>query len=157
MDGGAALLVGAILVVSGPTVVLPLLAFIRPTGAVRALLKWEGTLVDPVGAMLGAVVFVAVGSGEGWQPGALLLGLGVGAACAAVGAPVLWLLLRWAHHSAPRMVVPTTLMVVVGVVVTADLIRDDAGLMSSVVLGVVVANQRSIDVSRALFEFEETL
>jgi NhaP-type Na+/H+ or K+/H+ antiporter len=157
MDGGAALLVGAILVVSGPTVVLPLLAFIRPTGAVRALLKWEGTLVDPVGALLGAIVFVAVGSGEGWQPGALLLGLGVGIACAAVGAPALWLLLREVHRSAPRMVVPATLMVVVAVVVVADLIRDDAGLMAAVMLGLVVANQRSIDVSRSLFEFGETL
>jgi NhaP-type Na+/H+ or K+/H+ antiporter len=33
--------------VSGPTVVLPMLAFIRPTRDVRSLLKWEGVLVDP--------------------------------------------------------------------------------------------------------------
>jgi NhaP-type Na+/H+ or K+/H+ antiporter len=157
MDRGAAFLVGAILVVSGPTVVLPLLAFIRPTGAVRALLKWEGTLVDPIGALLGVVVFVAVASGKGWEPGAMMLDLGVGAAVAAVGAPTLWLILREVHRSAPRMVVPATLMVVVAVVVAADLIRDDAGLVAAVVLGVVVANQRSIDVSRSLFEFEETL
>jgi NhaP-type Na+/H+ or K+/H+ antiporter len=157
MDRGAAFLVGAILVVSGPTVVPPLLAFIRPKGAVRALLKWEGTLVDPIGALLGVVVFVAVGSGQGWQPGALMLDLGVGAAVAAVGAPALWLLLREVHRSAPRMVVPATLMLVVAVVVAADLIREDAGLVAAVVLGVVVANQRSIDVSRSLFEFEQTL
>jgi NhaP-type Na+/H+ or K+/H+ antiporter len=157
MDVGAALLVGAILVVSGPTVVLPLLAFIRPIGAVRALLKWEGTLVDPIGALLGVVVFVAVGSGNGWRPGAMLLDLGVGAAVAAVGAPTLWLLLREVHRSAPRMVVTATLMVVVAVVVAADVIRADAGLAAAVLLGIVVANQRSFDVSRSLFEFEETL
>ncbi|HKD32226.1 MAG TPA: cation:proton antiporter [Gaiellaceae bacterium] len=157
MDRGAAFLVGAILVVSGPTVVLPLLAFIRPAGAVRALLKWEGTLVDPVGALLGVVVFAAVGSGKGWQPGAMLLDIGVGAAVAAIGAPVLWLLLREVHRSAPRMVVPATLMVVVAVVATSDLIRADAGLVAAVLLGILVANQRSIDVSRSLFEFEETL
>jgi NhaP-type Na+/H+ or K+/H+ antiporter len=157
MDGGAALLIGAILVVSGPTVVLPLLAFIRPTGAVRALLKWEGTLVDPIGALLGVVVFVAVGSGKGWRPGAMLLDLGVGAVVAAIGAPALWLLLREVHRNAPRMVVPATLMVVVAVVVAADLIREDAGLVAAVLLGIVVANQQSIDVSRSLFEFEETL
>jgi NhaP-type Na+/H+ or K+/H+ antiporter len=157
MDRGAAFLVGAILVVSGPTVVLPLLAFIRPAGAVRALLKWEGTLVDPVGALLGVVVFAAVGSGKGWQPGAMLLDIGVGVAAAAIGAPVLWLLLREVHRSAPRMVVPATLMVVVAVVAAADLIRADAGLVAAVLLGIVLANQRSIDVSRSLFEFEETL
>jgi NhaP-type Na+/H+ or K+/H+ antiporter len=157
MDRGAACLVAAILVVSGPTVVLPLLAFIRPTGAVRALLKWEGTLVDPIGALLGVVVFVAVGSGKGWQPGAMLLDLGVGVLVAAAGAPALWLLLREVHRSAPRMVVPATLMVVVAVVVAADLIREDAGLAAATLLGLLVANQRSIDVSRSLFEFEETL
>src|SRR5262245_56470344 len=157
MDLGVAFLIGAILVVSGPTVVLPLLAFIRPTGAVRALLKWEGTLVDPIGALLGVAVFVAVGSGQGWRPGTMVLALVVGATVAAVGAPTLWLLLREVHRSAPRMVVPATLMVVVGVVVAADLIREDAGLVAAVLLGVLVANQRSIDVSRSLFEFEETL
>src|SRR3954452_11423630 len=54
------LLIGAVLVVSGPTVVLPLLAFVRPARDVRALLTWEGVLVDPVGALLGVVVFHAV-------------------------------------------------------------------------------------------------
>ena len=157
LDLGAAFLVGAILVVSGPTVVLPLLAFIRPAGAVRALVKWEGTLVDPIGALLGVVVFAAVRTGNGWRPGAFLIDLGVGVAVAAVGGPVLWLLLREVHRSAPRMVVPATLMVVVAVVVAADLIRDDAGLVAAVLLGIIVANQRSIDVSRSLFEFQETL
>jgi NhaP-type Na+/H+ or K+/H+ antiporter len=157
IDLGVAVLVGAILVVSGPTVVLPLLAFIRPTGAVRALLKWEGTLVDPIGALLGVVVFLAVGSGNGWRPGAMLLDLGVGVLVAAAGAPALWLLLRKVHQSAPRMVVPATLMVVVAVTVAADVIREDAGLAAATLLGIVVANQRSIDVNRSLFEFEETL
>jgi NhaP-type Na+/H+ or K+/H+ antiporter len=56
-DRGVAFLVAAILVVSGPTVVLPLLAFIRPTGQVRALLKWEGTRSSG-----------GLGSGGGRQP-----------------------------------------------------------------------------------------
>src|SRR5215207_110633 len=150
IDRGVALLIGAILVVSGPTVVLPLLAFIRPTRDVRSLLKWEGTLVDPVGALLGVLVFTGVSSGEGWQPGEMVIDL-------AVGAPALWLLLREVHRHEPRMVVPATLMVVVAAVVAADLIREDAGLLAAVLMGVVVGNQRSIDISRSLFEFEETL
>jgi NhaP-type Na+/H+ or K+/H+ antiporter len=157
MDTGAAFVIGAVLVVSGPTVVLPLLAFIRPSRSIRSVLKWEGTLVDPIGALLGVVVFLAVGSGKGWQPGEMLLDLGVGALVAAVGGPVLWLLLREAHRNTPRLVVPVTLMVVVAVVVAADLIRDDAGLAAAVALGALVANQKSIDVSLSLYEFEETL
>ncbi len=157
MDRQAAFVIGAILVVSGPTVVLPLLAFIRPKRDVRSLLKWEATLVDPIGALLGVLVLAGLSSGEGWQPGAMLFDLGVGALVAAVGAPLLWLLLREAHRSAPRMVIPTTLMIVVAGVVVADLIREDAGLLAAVLMGVVVGNQRSIDISLSLFEFEETL
>jgi NhaP-type Na+/H+ or K+/H+ antiporter len=157
VDHGVAFLIGAILVVSGPTVVLPLLAFIRPKRDVRSLLKWEGTLVDPIGALLGVLVFVAVHSGKGWQPGAGLIDVGTGVLVAAVGAPALWLLLREVHRSVPRMVVPATLMVVVAAVVAADLIRQDAGLLTAVLMGIAVANQRSIDVSLSLFEFHETL
>jgi NhaP-type Na+/H+ or K+/H+ antiporter len=56
----SALMLGAILVVSGPTVVGPLLNFIRPTERLQRVLAWEGSLIDPVGATLGAVVFHAV-------------------------------------------------------------------------------------------------
>jgi NhaP-type Na+/H+ or K+/H+ antiporter len=60
MSAGAALMTGAILVVSGPTVVGPLLAFVRPPDRLRRILSWEGSLIDPVGGILGAVVFHAV-------------------------------------------------------------------------------------------------
>jgi NhaP-type Na+/H+ or K+/H+ antiporter len=157
IERGAAFLIGAILVVSGPTVVLPLLAFIRPTRDVRSLLKWEGTLVDPIGALLGVLVFAGVSSGKGWQPGAMLIDLGVGALVAVVGAPALWLLLREVHRHGPRMVVPATLMVVVAAIVAADLIREDSGLLAAVLMGILVSNQRGIDISLSLYEFEETL
>ena len=43
------------IVVSGPTVVGPLLGFIRPTERLQRVLSWEGSLIDPVGGILGAV------------------------------------------------------------------------------------------------------
>ena len=52
-----AILLGSILTVTGPTVVLPLLRQIRPTGAGGAVLKWEGILIDPIGAVLAVLVF----------------------------------------------------------------------------------------------------
>ena len=66
-----ALVLGAVLVVSGPTVVGPLLDFIRPSKKVNLVLKWEGTLADPIGATLGVVVFNAVRcrACEGWAGG----------------------------------------------------------------------------------------
>jgi NhaP-type Na+/H+ or K+/H+ antiporter len=154
MDRGVAFLIGAILVVSGPTVVLPLLAFIRPTREVRSVLKWEGTLVDPIGALLGVLVFHAVSSR--WRPGQLLLSLGVGALVGAVAAVVLLFLLGELHRNAPRQSVLATLMVVVAAVVAADLIREDAGFVAAVLMGMFLGNQRRVDVSLTL-EFEETL
>ena len=53
MSGGAALMTGAILVVSGPTVVGPLLAFVRPSDRLQRILSWEGSLIDPVGGISG--------------------------------------------------------------------------------------------------------
>lgn len=53
-------MLGMILVVSGPTVVGPLLDFVKPSDKVRRILIWEGTLTDPIGGILGALVFHAI-------------------------------------------------------------------------------------------------
>jgi NhaP-type Na+/H+ or K+/H+ antiporter len=66
-----ALVLGAVLVVSGPTVVGPLLDFIRPAKKVNLVLMWEGTLADPIGATLGGrrVQRRRCGACEGWTGG----------------------------------------------------------------------------------------
>ena len=88
LNWGVSVLIGAILVVSGPTVVLPLLAFVRPTATVRSVLKWEGTLIDPIGALLGVAAFTAVKAGVGGQQpfrlGELAESFGTGLAVAAI-------------------------------------------------------------------------
>jgi NhaP-type Na+/H+ or K+/H+ antiporter len=165
MSRDVALLIGAILVVSGPTVVLPMLAFIRPTRDVRSLLKWEGVLVDPIGALLGVLVFHWVqsgGAGEDRLPGEAVASIGAGAFVGVVGAAVLWLLLREVMRDAPTMAVPIMLMVVVAAVVAADLIRDDAGFMAATLVGIALGNQGLIDPSRRVdlsvaLGFQETL
>jgi len=152
------LLIGAILVVSGPTVVLPLLAFIRPTRDVRSALKWEGVLIDPLGALLGVVVFqiVQTGGASGWHPGDLLLSIVVGTLVGAIGAALLWVLLPRIQRLAPRQLVGATLAATVAALVASDLIRDDTGFLATLLMGVFLANQRSIDVRQAV-EFHETL
>jgi NhaP-type Na+/H+ or K+/H+ antiporter len=154
------LLVGAILVVSGPTVVLTLLAFVRPSRTVRAVLTWEGVLIDPIGALAGVLVFHAVRSGvEGgplWRPGEMMLSIGVGAAIGVIGAVVLRLLVRDTQTIAPRLTVPVMLALVVAVLVAADLVRDDAGFVATTVLGIALANQHELDTT-AMLEFQATL
>jgi NhaP-type Na+/H+ or K+/H+ antiporter len=56
----AAVMIGAILVVSGPTVVNPLMRLVRPKVELGLVLDWEGSLIDPVGGILGSVVFAAI-------------------------------------------------------------------------------------------------
>lgn len=166
MATGVAVLIGAILVVSGPTVVLPLLGFIRPAREVRTLLKWEGVLVDPVGALLGVLVFQGVQSGRAggalWHPGDFLGSMVVGAAVGAAGAVVLLAVVREVQRSAPAMVVSTTLAVVVASVVVADLLREDTGFVAATLMGITLGNQHilppswRVDVA-AVLGFHEAL
>ena len=62
MDIRVALLLGALLVVTGPTVINPILRQVRPTRRVSALLRWEGIVVDPIGAILALLVYQAITS-----------------------------------------------------------------------------------------------
>jgi NhaP-type Na+/H+ or K+/H+ antiporter len=157
---GVAAVLGAILVVSGPTVVLPLLAFVRPSERVRSVLKWEGTLIDPIGALLGVVALHAVLQGAAgerrFHPGSLAFSLVVGIAVGVVAAVVLRALLQRIDRSAPSQGVAAALMVLAAAVVGADVLREDAGLVAAAVMGVVLAHQRQLDVSRIL-EFHGTV
>lgn len=161
MSEQAALMLGAILVVSGPTVVAPLLNFVRPVDRLQHILSWEGTLIDPVGAILGAVVFHAItsGSGSGTRPTvttALLhfaVSIGVGLLGGAIGTALLWLALRGLGLG-ELLGTLTQLAVVVGVAAVCDVLRDDSGLIAAIMVGLAVANIRGFDLAgrRAFFE-----
>jgi NhaP-type Na+/H+ or K+/H+ antiporter len=153
-----AILVGAILIVSGPTVVLPMLEFIRPLPRVRAVLTWEGILVDPVGAILAVLAFNTLdfgGEALSLRLGDFTFTLLAGLACGAAGALVLMPLLR-AGWLAERQKVAATLMAVVAAFAAADLLREDAGLVAAIAMGLVLANQRRVDIAQ-IVEFKETL
>src|SRR6516225_5908918 len=157
MSAGAAVMTGAILVVSGPTVVGPLLAFVRPSDRLQRILSWEGSLIDPIGGILGAVVFGAVlastNGGIGHPLGQLLLSIAIGVAGAAVGVAVLWLCL--VKLDLDNVLATTSqLACVVGVAAGCDIFRDDAGLIAAVLMGLAVANLRVFDMpaKRPFFE-----
>jgi NhaP-type Na+/H+ or K+/H+ antiporter len=159
MSTGAALMLGAILVVSGPTVVGPLLRFIRPAERLQRVLAWEGSLIDPVGGILGAVVFHAVlASSHGdplYQVGQFLISVAVGAAGGVAGTALLWLALRKLDLG-EVLGTTTQLAAVVGVAAACDIARDDAGLIAAVLMGLAVANMRGFDIP-ARRPFFETL
>ena len=112
-------MLGAVLVVSGPTVVGPLLDFIRPSKTVNSVLKWEGTLADPIGATLGVVVFNAVIAGHAKVDrgvAGFLLSIVIGAGFGLVGAVLVLVWVRWFKPNQSQAV-PGVLMFVVAMVV----------------------------------------
>jgi NhaP-type Na+/H+ or K+/H+ antiporter len=157
MSAGAALMTGAILVVSGPTVVGPLLAFVRPSDRLQRILSWEGSLIDPVGGILGAVVFHAVlastSGGVAHPLGQFLLSAGIGAAGAVVGVAVLWLCMCKLDLD-DLLSTTSQLAVVVAVAAACDIVRDDAGLIAAILMGLAVANLRAFNLpaKRPFFE-----
>jgi NhaP-type Na+/H+ or K+/H+ antiporter len=159
MSSGAALMTGAILVVSGPTVIAPLLRFIRPTERLQRVLAWEGSLIDPVGGILGAVVYAAVAAGvhrrPAYQLGEFLVTVGIGLAGAVVGIALLWFLLRKLRLG-EVLGTSAQLACVIGVAAACDIAREDAGLLAGIVMGLAVANMRGFDVP-ARRPFLETL
>lgn len=161
MELRVAAMLGVILVVSGPTVVGPLLDFVRPSDKVRRILIWEGTLTDPIGGILGALTFHAVASssqvdlGRGYQVGQFFLSLAVGLVGGIVGIGLLWFTLRTLRLG-ETLGTLAQLAIVIGVSAGCDIVRDDTGLIAAIVAGLAVANIRGFDMP-ARRPFFETL
>lgn len=140
------LLLGAILVVTGPTVILPLLRHARLKRRPASYLKWEGILNDPIGALLAVLVFQYFShTGEGTATGDLLLGVLLTAAMAAVlgigGGFVLGAALR--RGFVPEYLkAPVLLASALLVTEAANLVQHEAGLAAATVLGIVLGNRR---------------
>lgn len=152
-----ALLTGAILVVSGPTVVLPLLRIINARPASASLLRWEGIVIDPIGAILAVVVLeAALGADDAASiTGRILATLGGGAAVGFVTS--LLLIEALARHWIPdRLQTTTTLGAVMAAFTAAEQIQVEAGLTATTVMGIMLANQRRAPAAH-IKEFGEDL
>lgn len=69
-------LFASLMVVSGPTVIAPMLRILRPNAHVANVLRWEGILIDPIGAILAVLVFEFIVSNtltDGFISGAFFL------------------------------------------------------------------------------------
>jgi NhaP-type Na+/H+ or K+/H+ antiporter len=144
LDWSIAVLIGAILTLSGPTVVGPLMHHVRPSGRIRAVLDWEGVMIDPLGAILAVLVFQAVLAGKsdieiGDFFGTILCGLGFGIAAALATV----LLLR--HTRAPIHLRATAMLALMLVAVgAADAVYSDAGLVTAIVVGAAIARAEGV-------------
>ena len=155
---GIAILLGAVVVVSGPTVVGPLLRSVRPKRRLRTVLNWEGILIDPIGATLAVIVFDILIAGDGSLTGgvgAVASTLGVGGVVGLIGAGAMVLLLK-GYLIPDRMQASVTLAAIVTAFVVSDLMRPESGLLAVTLMGIALANQPFVPVDR-IVAFKETL
>lgn len=149
-----ALLFGALMVVTGPTVINPLLRTMRARADVSQVLRWEGILIDPVGALLAVLVFQYLVTGnQGFMVfgKSIAVGLGVGLA----GAFSLGFVLR-SHWVPEYLANVVTLAWVVLAFAASDFAAHESGLLAVTIMGVLVGNMKDVGVSEIL-SFKESL
>jgi len=160
LDWELSALLGAILTVTGPTVIGPLLRFVRPTAQVSSLLKWEGIVIDPIGAVLAVLVFEVIEVthvGDAASVVALVVGktLLIGGLFGFAGAALLVIMMQ--RHWVPEFLhSPFALMVAAGAFAGSNVLQAESGLLTVTVMGVVLANQNRVSI-RHILEFKENL
>lgn len=153
-------LFGAIMVVTGPTVIIPMLKTVRPVAKVGDVLRWEGIIIDPIGALFAVLVFewivvqqTTVGTGEIFAVflGSVATGLFIGLAAGyAFGQ-----LLR--HHLVPESILNfASLSIVCFVFALADSLMHESGLLAVTVMGILVANMKDVHI-HSILDFKEDL
>ena len=155
-----AILFAGILVVTGPTVVLPLLRQSNVAQRPRAILKWEAIVNDPVGALFAVMTYEYLRRvDEGGTLASVALSLiaaslvagllGYGAA-RAVG----WAFPR--GHVPEYLKAPVLLVTVIGVFVLSNLVQQETGLLTVTVMGIALANMK-LDSLRDIHPFKENI
>ena len=159
-DWMAALVFGSLIVVTGPTVIGPLVQDLRLRPRVATVLEAEGVLIDPVGAILAVLmleVALAPGADSVWSgTRELLTQVGFGALMGALGGFAVAGLLR-----VPRLIPEgyeniTVLSLVLLLFQVCNEVAAPSGLLAVPIAGVVVGNLRS-SVDRDLREFKDQL
>lgn len=149
---------GAILVVTGPTVILPLLRQARLNKESSALLKWEGIVNDPVGVLLAVLAFQYFTLADsGWSEVARGLGLAIAAALLLGGLGGWCIGWFYRRGAVPSYLKAPLLMVLVLIAYWAsNLVQHEAGLLTVTLMGLVIGNMNLVELE-PLRHFKENL
>lgn len=153
-------LFSGLIIVTGPTVITPILRNIPLKRDISTVLKWEGILIDPIGALVAVLVFefISVGGGGGFTKTALiefgkilLFGTTFG--------------FTFAHalaYAVNKKMIPHYLLNVVSlsavllVFVESEIFAHESGLLAVVVMGMVLGNGKLNNIKELLY-FKESL
>jgi NhaP-type Na+/H+ or K+/H+ antiporter len=151
-------LFGAIVTVTGPTVIVPMLRSVRPSTKIANILRWEGIIIDPIGALLAVLVFeyiVAANHPLSHTLNAFALTLITGLSIGAGMGYLLGLILR--NNYLPHYLENTAVLtLMLGAFALSNLIAHESGLLTVTIMGIWLANMKDVDVDDIL-EFKETL
>ena len=159
-DYDMAFLFGAMVVVTGPTVIVPMLRTVRPVKRVADILRWEGIIIDPIGALLAVLAFDFYMASQSSDVFIDILGLflkvvGIGAGIGIIFGFGLSHILR--KHWLPEYLrSPFTLLMVFVAFALSETMLHESGLLAVTIFGMIVANQRGVDVDDIL-DFKESL
>ncbi len=156
------LLFGALMVVTGPTVIVPMLRTVRPNAKISNILRWEGIAIDPIGAILAVLVFEFILSSQGHGATSLthtFLTFGktilVGCVIGAIAGQLLGLVLR--KHLMPEYLHNVaTLTLVFAVFALSNHLSEESGLLTVTVMGIWLANMKGVQIEDIL-DFKESL
>ena len=155
-----ALLFGTLTLVTGPTVIVPMLRVVRPKASNANILRWEGIVIDPIGALLAVVVYsfiITRASGEGLSHSLLTFGgvIVCGSLFGIVGGWVMGHILRrqWLPEYLHSL---ATLATVLAIFIASNTVMHESGLMAVTLMGIWMANMKGVDV-RNILHFKENL
>lgn len=140
------LLAGSLVIVTGPTVIVPLLHRLRLAPRLGSILLWEGVLIDAVGVFIAVFCYeLVVLEGGGAAVTGLFLRLAVGLALGIVGGLTIQTCLerRWVPEALNN---PFALAAAVLIFASAEFISHESGLLAVTVAGVIVGRRRSSEV-----------
>lgn len=161
LNWGVAALFGALVIVTGPTVIAPLLQNVRPNARVGGVLRWEGILIDPVGVLAAAIAFEWVRSASGGEAlTATLVHLagyvGVGTLFGALmGLALVWALRR--EVIPDHLVNPAVLAWVLLAFGLTDIFVPESGLLAVTIMGMMAANMNVPRLNELLHFKEEVV
>lgn len=156
LDWAMALLFGSLTVVTGPTVIVPLLRTVRPNTRLSNFLRWEGILIDPLGALFVVMIYeFLVSSSEAHSLHVLAMILMIGLIIGAVSGAFVAFALR--RRMIPVYLQPfAVLSIVLGVFSLSNALESESGLLTVTVMGMWLANAKGVNI-RHILHFKEHL
>lgn len=161
LDIRVAILFGSLIIVTGPTVIGPILRNVKVNSNINTVLKWEGILIDPIGALIAILVYEFIISGRAnaqittFAIKGFLVTISSGLLVGTLVAFSTYYILK--RRELPRYLMNAGVLALVVVCFSfSEFIHQESGLLAVTIMGMILANMR-LDVLRNILSFKEDI